>query len=500
MNEADAITESTWQALAWRFASTGCQFFLHLSVVIILARLLSAEAFGLAGQALLLWGLATVFSESSFASAIVQWPKLERRCLRVALGLSVVLGLMLALLIFGLAPATAAFFNSQELVPLIRVLALTLPVSTFAATAAALLHRELNQRAVFQIDLGAYLIYAVIGISLAIQGWGAGALVGAVVGQSLFKAILVVPYLPRPWWPILDPAAAISLTRYALGMTSSRLLLHSARNIDYLIVGRLLGSEALGYYTRAFHLVTLPITRFSGVINVVLFSAYSRIQNDLPRLRRAYLEHVALAAMVVFPVLAALLVLAPEIIDGLFGSGWTAAILPLRFLCVGGAFLTLSNLSETIARAKGLIQARMWRHLAFAVTVSLTAGLGAAYGLAGVSVGVVLALAFQYALMTQMSLKLTRTAGWDYLFAHVPGTVLAVATGLTALACAAPLRQHRLPDLAIAAIALGVCTVVTLLMSITLFRPWLPPSVLRFLAGFRGLAVFGSATVRSRFP
>src|SRR5690606_93407 len=108
----------------------------------------------------------------------------------------------------------------------------------------------------------------------------------------------------------LHRAETRSLISLAGGMSVVRLLLYAARNMDYALVGRGLGPEALGFYTRAYMLMVIPITQLSGASNMVLAPAYAKIQNDIARLRRAYYDNLAAASLAVFPALAWIVVMA----------------------------------------------------------------------------------------------------------------------------------------------------------------------------------------------
>ena len=205
-----------------------------------------------------------------------------------------------------------------------------------------------------------------------------------------------------------------------------------------MVVGRVLGLEPLGFYSRAFKLMMQPVTNFGLVITRVLFSIMARLQQQAERLRTAYLTGLAVISLVSGPLTALMVVLGPEIIKVLLGPRWTAAIVPFRILSLG-LLLRLPNLmTYTIDGFTGSIAKRGLREGLFAAGVITGAVAGIPFGLPGVATGVLLGVVVNYIAGASISLQITGCTLREFLRAQTPGLVLGAMAASVAAACARP--------------------------------------------------------------
>jgi PST family polysaccharide transporter len=473
------LAERTARAMAWRFTSRVAAFGLRLLVLVLLARLLTVDAFGLLNQALIVIGLAGLVSEIGMGPALVQRRDLTDIHIRVAFTVSLLSGLALMAVVWFGAPLAAMAFRTQEVIPVLRLISSTCLLTSLGTTAGALLQRRLAYRRLFVVEFLSYLVgYAGVGVALAVAGFGVWALAWAVVVEASLRAALYYAAQSHPVWPCLARRETGQLFHFGTGMTLGRLANYAALSGDNFVVGRQLGTTALGLYGRAYQLMTLPILEFSAVVSDVLFPAYAEIQNQPDRLKRAFLGSVALSALVVFPMLVALAITAPELVIGVFGDQWAGAVVPLQILCVGGGFRAMYNLGDSVGRARGAVYSKAWRHTLYALGVIGGSIVGSAWGMEGVAVGVVAALVLMYLLMAQLSLRLIG-GGWRaYVFAQLPGVVLAVAVAGLVLPLTALLRAAFLPPLVVLTGALLMSLLTAATVGLLLPRRWHDPAVL----------------------
>jgi PST family polysaccharide transporter len=415
-------------AFVWLFASGLTRTLVKFLVLAILARLLPVEAFGLLGQAMVVVGFASVLSEVGVAPALIQRRDLTPVHIRVAFTLSVILGAIVTAAVWLLAPWAAALFRSPDIVPILRLISVSFVLYGFGTTSSALLQRALDLRRQSLVSLVSYTVaYGVGGITLALMGLGVWALAWASVIEAFLRTALFFWVSPHPVKPSLSGTESKQILTYGFGMSLGRILNYLAQNGDYFVVGRWLGAAPLGLYTRSYQMMTLPTTEFSAVLAYVLFPAHAEIQHDAKRLGRAFLGSVTVSAIFVAPALAALVILAPEIIIGAFGAKWVGAIAPLRILGVGGFFLSMYNLGDSLARATGVVYAQAALKAVYVVSVFVAALLGSRWGISGVAVGVLISLAIQYVLMAELSVRVTHVRWGSYLAAQVPGLFVAAA-------------------------------------------------------------------------
>jgi len=468
------LSDRTFVALGWRFVSSFSRFAFHFTVGVILARLLPVEAFGLFALSMIVAGLAAVVSEIGLAPALIQRNDLTETHIRVGFTLSTMGGGALTTATWFGAPVLAKLFQTPEVIPVLRLLSFTFLFTSFGITAGALLTRRLDFRKLFWAEMLSYLVgYGGVGVTLGFLDYGVWALAWASVVQSALRAGILFRVSAHPLRPSLAIIEAKQLLHFGVGMTSARLMNYAARNGDYFVVGRWLGTGALGLYSRAYQLMTVPIAEFSSVMSSVLFPVFAEIQNERQRLRKAYLGSVSVATLVVLPLLAGIAIVAPELIRGIFGSKWTGAIAATQVLCIGGIGRCVYNLGDALARAKGAVYAQFLRHLVYSVAVFSASFIGARWGIEGVAVGIVIALGIMYFLMAHLSLKLVEGSWKEFVGAQTPGLILAAFIAAVGFPTTLVLRASRLPDLIILVGTITACAITAVTVALVFPRHWL---------------------------
>src|SRR6185436_17723216 len=186
----------------WVAWGSGATAVLRLAVLVILTRLLTPADFGVVSAALIIIFFSLNFSQMGLGPALVQRPVLEPRHVSTAMVSSAGLGLIVAGLIWLLAPLLAVFFRMDHLTPVVRALALIFPIKGVSTVAENLLQRDLRFRLLSNVDVLSYgLGYGGVGITLALLGWGPWALVGAQMAQIAVRAAILLHEVP----PVLRP-------------------------------------------------------------------------------------------------------------------------------------------------------------------------------------------------------------------------------------------------------------------------------------------------------
>ncbi len=140
--------------------------------------------------------------------------------------------------------------------------------------------------------------------------------------------------------------------QFSLNLSGFGIVNYASRNADNLIIGRVLGSIQLGYYQMAYNLMLAPIQNISSVISQVAYPAFSRIQDDNERFRSAYVRSCALIALVTFPVMAGLAVIADPLVRVILGSKWIGAIRIFEILAPVGLLQSVQTTVGQIYTAK----------------------------------------------------------------------------------------------------------------------------------------------------
>jgi PST family polysaccharide transporter len=449
--------------VVWTSLAQGAQSVLQLIALIVLARLLSPNEFGVFAATVVVIGFSTIFSELGVGPAIVQRPTLEARHLRVGFTLSLLLSHTVAAVVWVGAPAIAGFFQLPELAQVVRGASLVFVFHGIASVAYALAQRELRFRWLAGVEAGAFGVgFVVAGPVLAWLGFGIWALVGAHLTQHFLRMVVLLAGQPHPKQPLLERRAIVELLYFGGGFTFARIGNYLAAQGDNLVVGRWLGAQALGFYVHAYQLITAPATLVGQVLDRVLFPNMALVQLEPARLARAYRSGVAVCALLILPASVVAAIVASEIVLVLLGPAWGGVVVPFRILALGMLFRTSYKLSDSVARATGAVYARAWRQAAYAGAVVAGSLFGQVWGLGGVALGVLAAITANFALMAHLSLRLTGMRWSEFGAAHLPAVALATAIGASVWALAGWLRELQvspvmlLADVAIFAPALSL--------------------------------------------
>jgi PST family polysaccharide transporter len=269
------------QAL-WNYLAFGLSKSATLIMTVVLARILGPEEFGQFALALLVLTFFDFVRDLGVAGALVHHPGPWARIAGTGLTLTVVLGVIMALVAVWAAPLSAALLGDSTLAPLVQVLALSLLISACGTLPQSMLRRRVDFRGRVWPEFTGATAKASLAIALAANGYGVWSLVFAQLAASLTTTVgywLVA----RPRLEFgFDPRAAGALLRYGLPLSLVSFLSFVIYNVDYAAIGRRLGNEELGYYTLAYRLPELIVLNLCVVVGEVLFSALSRLQHDRP--------------------------------------------------------------------------------------------------------------------------------------------------------------------------------------------------------------------------
>jgi O-antigen/teichoic acid export membrane protein len=347
------LREKTIQGIAWSGVQNWGSRALTFSVFLLLARLLSPEDFGLIALASAFVAFAQVFVDQGFAQAIIQRDELEPQHLNTAFWTSLVLGIIMTVLGLLIAPYLAGLFDEPKLAVVVRWLSASFLLGALSGVHGAILQRDFAFRALAVRQLLGVSAGGVLGILMALNGFG----VWSLVGQQLFGALAgtVVLWFASAWRPSLQMSKKHfnDLFSFGINIIGTNLLNFINRRSDDLIIGYFLGPVALGYYSVAYRLLLILTELFAQTINSVAFPVFSRLQNDRQRAQRAFYKLTRLASLVAFPAFLGASYLAPDVVYGLFGEQWATSIPVMQILSFIGILHVVLYLHHSAIRALG---------------------------------------------------------------------------------------------------------------------------------------------------
>lgn len=295
----------------------------------VVARILFSADFGVIAGATIFIQFALLLVEIGIGATIVQLPGLTNNDVRTAGTLVAINAIAYFLLAQLIAPFAGSFMGITGVTEVLRVLALIFLIQAIGIVSENILVRRLEVRRVSIIQLMSRVIgTGGIGIALACFGWGYWALVAATLAGAGIKAVWLLVLVRPPMRPLLTRNGASRLLRRGAGFSISRVLNFFALQADNVMVGRTKDAAALGYYSCAYNLMSVPSDLYSRIAERLTFPAMAQVQDDPPRLRHAFLRGFELTALIGLPISALLALLAPDIVTFILGPRWGAVIAP----------------------------------------------------------------------------------------------------------------------------------------------------------------------------
>jgi PST family polysaccharide transporter len=371
-----------------------------------LVRLLAPDDFGLLGMAMFFVGIGQLLADFGIGSAVVQARTEDDTVLSSCFWINLVVAGVLALVLLTASPLIGTFYRRSDLSPLIAVLSLNLLLSGLQVIPNALLYRDMR----FDDLARAQVLGGLAGAGLAIALATTGAGVWALVVQPLFgtSVSLLVAWRASGWIPrwVFNASRVAPLARFSAALLGTNLVGYGNRNIDSLLIGRVLGAVPLAHYAMAIQLMLYPLQQISSVIVRVLFPALVQIQDDQPRLRAAYLKAVSTISLLTFPLMGGLFALADDFVTVAFGLSWLPMAPVLKILSWIGMMQSVGTTVGVIYLATGRpdIALRVTLIAAPALLAGFAAGLP--WGITGVAIGYAVVSAMLFHFTTVLAFRL----------------------------------------------------------------------------------------------
>jgi O-antigen/teichoic acid export membrane protein len=442
---AAAVSGVKWMSVAMITATAA-----QLLQFAILAHLLSPAEFGLLTLVLVVVSFGQSFVDVGLSNVIIARHLRDPNVLSSLYWANIAAGVAIALIVVVTAPAISAFFDEPDLKELLYWSSLVFVATAPGQQFQILLRRDLEFNAVALTDMIALVAGACVAIATATLGAGAVAFVWGVIATSIVRSLLLIGICRSRWRPELR--LRFSEVRPHLGFGAFQLgersINNLAANIDYIVIGRILGTAPLGAYMLAYQLVIQPIRKINPVLNMVAFPVFARRHSEDPVLARGFWELSKLLAFVSLPLLAGLAVLAPELVPIVFGGGWEQTVTLLVPLSIVGALKSLLNPSGSVYLAKNRpdIGFKLNVFIAIALGVVLTVA-ATTEGVLGVAWALVAVFGVVFAVTCQVLERLIGLHWREYMAALAAPLGLSAAAGGTALAARLVLEPEIASDL-----------------------------------------------------
>lgn len=425
----DNLKQKTKKGLYWsaasNFANQGMRFVFGL----ILARLLSPDAYGVIGMLTVFLCVVQVFIDCGFSQALIAKQDRTQKDFSTEFFFNIGIGLIGYCLLFISAPFIAEFYNMPLLTSVLRVVGLGVIINSLCVVQSAQFAIRLDFKTPAKLAVITNIFSGVVGIFLAYCGYGVWALVFQQIAGGLLYAILI--WIMAGWRPSLEFSkdSFKYLWSYGSKILASSLIQQVYDNLYPLVIGKFFSVRQLGLYSRAQGFATLPSSNVSGILGSVTFPILSKINNDTPRLMRIYRQMIKTAAFIVFPLMLGLFAISDPLVKVLLNRQWYDCILILQLLCCALLWQPISaiNLSilKVIGRTDILLKLEIIKRIAGIVSIVCSVP----FGIIGMCIGYIILYLFCFILNTIYISKATYTPLFVYFKDIVPPLLASIFMG-----------------------------------------------------------------------
>lgn len=344
-SEGDGLRLKVARTLKWNVIDRVSSQLLYAVTGIVLARMLSQEDFGLVGAIMVFQAFATLFVDSGFSSALIQRKAPSRLDYSTVLWFNLGIATVIYTVLFFIAPWIASVFQGDmRIVPLSRVMFLSFIINASAIVQTNRLMKRMEVRMIAVSNSLGLIAAAVVGIYLAVSGYGAWAIVWQTITLASVKSLIL--WLTSSWRPVWRFSWSVlrGYFKVGAGVMMTSMLTTVFQNIYSFFIGNRAGLVPLGYFTQADKWSKMGIISLSQVLTSTFLPLLSGVQDDPERYSRICGKIHRFTSYLLFPAIGLLAVMATPIFHTLFSTKWDASIILFQILLLRGIFLVFSHL------------------------------------------------------------------------------------------------------------------------------------------------------------
>lgn len=390
--QVSSLKQKAIRGVIWSAIESWGRQFISLAVFFLLARLLGPETFGLVALASVFLAFLQVFLDQGFTQAIVQRQNLEPEHLDTAFWTNLGISLILTILCFSSADLVGNFFKEPQIIPILRCLSFNFIITAFSSVQNAIFERKLAFKTLAKRSLLAVTTGGIVGVTMAFMGFGVWSLVGQQLSNS-FAAVLVI-WWASDWRPKLrfSPKHFKELFSFGVNVVGMNIAFFISRRSDDFLIGYFLGSSALGYYSVGYRVFSILTELLTSVLSKVTLPTFARLQQDPERLRNALYQAIQLSSLITFPGFLITSVLAPELIQVVFGEKWLPSIPVMQILNLSGIAYAYFYFNGSVLMAIGRPSAKLAIDLIHAMSNIIGFTIAVRWGIVAVAAAFVIRL------------------------------------------------------------------------------------------------------------
>ncbi|MFN3555773.1 MAG: lipopolysaccharide biosynthesis protein [Bacteroidales bacterium] len=428
--ETGSLGLKSFKGVLWNVFGRVSNQAMGFAMGILLARMIAPESYGLIAMALVVVGMIGFLIDGGFSTALIRKKAPSESDYHTVFWFNMAVAVVLYVLIWLSAPALERFFETPALVPVIRWISLGLVIQGLVAIQRIQLTKRLAFKAMNLTSLVATFVSGVLGIGLALAGYGVWALVVQQLSSQLLSALLLI--LVNRWRPVWHFSRDSFRELFGFGskLLLSGLLNSIFENLYPLIVGKLFSPAALAFYTRADSYQKLIARNLTSIVGSVSFPSLAPLQDDNARLKQAYRQMIRMVMLVNAPVLLGLMAVAQPLIVLMITDKWLPTVPYLQWLCLAGLLYPLHAINLNVINVKGRSDIFLKLEIAKKILVVLAIFAGLPWGVLGLVIGQVITSFLAYFLNAYFSLRLIGYTLKEQLADVLPFMLLAALMAL----------------------------------------------------------------------
>lgn len=347
------LKEQVLSGVIWTLIQSIGSKGLSFIVLLLLAKLLSPDDFGLIGMLMIFIQISETIIEGGFNLALLQKKNIDDIDYSSVFWINFFASIFLYIIIFFFAPLIAKFYEQEILTSLVRVVSIVIIINSFCLIQETKLTKDINFKALTLAHLPSIIISGTIGVLMALKGFGVWSLVIYQIFSRFTYAIQI--WFISKWKPliIIDFSRVKTLFSFGANILISNILHVFYINSFNVILGRFYQPKVVGYYQNSFNITSVPSATLTGVLSKVIFPTFATIQDDNEKLKLGYKKVIQQAFFWITPLYIFAGILAQPLFEFLFNPSWIPSVPYFKWLCVVAIFSPLVTYNLTIINIKG---------------------------------------------------------------------------------------------------------------------------------------------------
>lgn len=350
---AESLKNKTFSGSLWSLADNLAGSGITFIVGLFLARLLTPEEYGVIGIIMIFIAVFNSIVDSGFSNALIRKNDATDVDYNTVFFFNLVISVVLFGVLYGLAGAISTYFKIPILVPVTKVMASIVIINAFAIIQRTILVKNIDFKTQTKVSLIASIVSGVVGIGMALKGYGVWSIVGQQISRQLMNSLFL--WIFNRWRPRLTFSVRSFRELFGFGwkLLVSGLIDTIWKQVYQVVIGKCYSAETLGHYTRAEQFNTIFSSNLTAVVHRVSYPVLSKIQDEKERLKQAYRKVIKTTMLVTFPCMLGLAAIAEPMIRVLIGDKWLPCVPYLQIICFSGMLYPLHALNLNMLQVKG---------------------------------------------------------------------------------------------------------------------------------------------------